>query len=215
MSKENPKVNSFFVNLKKWREEMDGLRGLILSLNLEEDLKWNAPCYMLNGKNVVIIQGFKEYFALMFFKGALLKDPKKILKTPGNVQAGRQIRFTSLDELITLEEDIKSYILEAIALEESGAKVEMKQTSEFPIPPEFQEILDKNEALKTAFEKLTPGRQKAYCMHFNDAKQTKTRLDRIEKYTDRILKGKGIMDCVCGLSKRMPTCDGSHKQLKQ
>ena len=209
----NPKVNLFFLNAKKWRSELEVLRSIVLNMPLEEELKWNSPCYLVNGKNVVILQGFKEYFGIMFFKGALLKDPKEILSQPGEVQAGRQIRLKNMEELVEKEVIIRKYIEEAIALEKNGAKVELKKTEDFTLPNELIEALTKNPALELAFNKLTPGRQKAYGLFVADAKQSKTRIDRIEKNIARILNGKGLNDCICGLSKRMPNCDGSHKQL--
>lgn len=208
-----PQVNSFFLNLKKWREELEVLRTILVSFHFEEVLKWNSPCYMINGKNVLIIQGFKEYFGIMFFKGALLNDPNHVLSQPGEVQAGRQIRLKNMEEIIEKETIIRAYIEEAIALEKNGAKVEMKKTEDFTLPNELIEALTKNPALELAFNKLTPGRQKAYSLFIAEAKQSKTRIDRIEKNIARILNGKGLNDCICGLSKRMPNCDGSHKQL--
>ena len=169
---------------------------------------------MIDDKNVIIIQGFKEYFAIMFFKGSLLKDPHKILSQPGTVQAGRQIRFKNLEELIAAEDTLKQYIEEAISIEKSGAKVAMKKPEDVAMPEELKEKLSQDKALQQAFFQLTPGRQKAYNLYIGEAKQAKTRIERIEKNIARILKKKGLNDCICGLSKRMPNCDGSHKQLK-
>lgn len=214
MGLENPKVNIFFTKLNKWREELEILRSIILQSPLVETLKWNAPCYMIDDKNVIIIQGFKEYFAIMFFKGSLLKDPYNILSQPGTVQAGRQIRFKNLEELIAAEDTLKQYIEEAIAIEKSGAKVAMKKPEDVAMPEELKEKLSQDKALQQAFFQLTPGRQKAYNLYIGEAKQAKTRIERIEKNIARILKKKGLNDCICGLSKRMPNCDGSHKQLK-
>ena len=211
----NPKVNAFFIDLKKWGPELEVLRSIILTFPFEEDLKWNTPCYMLEGKNVVIIHGFKEYFALMFFKGALLKDSQKLLFQPGETQAGRQLRFKSMDELLEKEDLVRAYVQEAIDLEKTGAKVEMRKPDDFEFPKELLEVFEQNISLRTAFFALTPGRQKAYCKFISEAKQSQTRFDRIEKYQDRILMGKGVTDCTCGLSKRMPNCDGSHKFAKQ
>lgn len=211
----NTKVDAFLVQAKSWREELSVLRGIILQCVLEEELKWGSPCYMLDKKNVVIIQGFKEYFAIMFFQGAIMKDPMGRLVKPGeNTQAGRQMRFKNMAELVQDESLIKSYLEEAIALEKAGAKVVFKDPSEFNIPSEFQGHLQKNADLKKAFEKLTPGRQKAYCVYFADSKQSQTRENRIEKFIPRILSGKGMTDCTCGLSKRMPGCDGSHRGMR-
>lgn len=213
MSNKNPKVNPFFLNLKRWRNELEVLREIVLANDFVEELKWNSPCYTIEGKNVVILQGFKEYFGVLFFKGALLKDSENILSQPGEVQAGRQIRFKSMEEIVSLEQVIRSYILEAIDIEKSGAKVEMKKVDDFEMPNELLEAFAQNGAVKSAFLALTPGRQKAYALHVSDAKQQQTRYDRIEKIIPRILKGKGLTDCICGLSKRMPSCDGSHKNL--
>jgi len=213
VSNKNSKVNPFFLNLKRWRNELEVLREIVLANDFVEELKWNSPCYTIEGKNVVILQGFKEYFGVLFFKGALLKDIENILSQPGEVQAGRQIRLKSMEEIVSLEQVIRSYILEAIDIEKSGAKVEMKKVDDFEMPNELLEAFAQNGAVKSAFLALTPGRQKAYALHVSDAKQQQTRYDRIEKIIPRILKGKGLTDCICGLSKRMPSCDGSHKNL--
>ncbi len=181
---------------------------------LGEELKWGAPCYVHEKTNVIIIHGFKDYFALMFFKGALMKDPQNLLHKPGeNTQSGRQIRLTSMDEMLGQEEVLRAYIQHAIEVEKAGEKVITKKTEEYPVPSELEESFAENSDLRHAFYGLTPGRQRAYLMHFAEAKQSATRKARIEKYTQRILNGKGILDCWCGLSKRMPTCDGSHRQL--
>lgn len=210
----NPKVNAFLLNVKKWREELTILRSIAMDSGLEEELKWGAPCYVHDKANVMIIQGFKDYFALMFFKGALMKDPQDLLRKPGeNTQSGRQIRMYSMDEMLGQEEVLRAYIQHAIEVEKAGNKVIVKKTEEYPVPLELEESFAENSDLQHAFYGLTPGRQRAYLMHFAEAKQSATRKARIEKYTPRILNGKGILDCWCGLSKRMPTCDGSHKQL--
>jgi uncharacterized protein YdeI (YjbR/CyaY-like superfamily) len=210
----NPKVDAFLLNVKKWREELTILRSIVLDSGLSEELKWGVPCYVHEKANVIIIGGFKDYFALMFFKGALMEDPQDLLRKPGeNTQSGRQIRLTSIEEMLDLEEVLKAYIQNAIAVEKAGLKVVEKKTEEYPVPPELEESFAANSDLQHAFYGLTPGRQRAYLLHFAEAKQSATRKARIEKYTPRILKGKGILDCWCGLSKRMPTCDGSHKQL--
>ena len=181
---------------------------------LGEELKWGAPCYVHEQANVIIIHGFKDYFALMFFKGALMKDPEDLLRKPGeNTQSGRQIRMTSIDEMLGQEEVLRAYIQHAIEVEKAGGKVIVKKTEEYAVPLELEESFAENSELQHAFYGLTPGRQRAYLLHFAEAKQSATRKARIEKYTPRILNGKGILDCWCGLSKRMPTCDGSHKQL--
>ncbi|QDV17693.1 hypothetical protein Pan153_23470 [Gimesia panareensis] len=195
MNTRNPEVDFFFKKAKRWQAEMLKLRTTILDCGLEEVLKWGKPCYMQQKSNIVIIQGFKEYCALLFFKGALLKDRQKLLVKPGeNTQAGRQLRFTGLEEIVTREAQIKSYIREAIKVEQAGLKVKMKKTSEHPVPEEFQTKLDEMPALKSAFAALTPGRQRAYLLHFSGAKQSKTRLSRIEKCMPRIFEGKGIND---------------------
>jgi len=210
----NPKVDAFLLNSKKWREELTILRSIVMDSGLGEELKWGAPCYVHDQANVIIIQGFKDYFALMFFKGALMKDPQDLLRKPGeNTQSGRQIRMTSMDEMLGQEEVLRAYIQDAIAVEKAGIKVVVKKTEEYPIPSELEESFATNRDFQHAFYGLTPGRQRAYLLHFSEAKQSATRKARIEKYAPRILKGKGILDCWCGLSKRMPTCDGSHKQL--
>ena len=210
----NPKVDAFLLNTKKWREELTVLRSIVMDSGLGEELKWGAPCYVHEQANVIIIHGFKDYFALMFFKGALMKDPEDLLRKPGeNTQSGRQIRMTSIDEMLGQEEVLRAYIQHAIEVEKAGGKVIVKKTEEYHVPSELEESFAENSDLQHAFYGLTTGRQRAYLLHFAEAKQSATRKARIEKYTPRILKGKGILDCWCGLSKRMPTCDGSHKQL--
>lgn len=210
----NPKVDAFLLNTKKWREELTVLRSIVMDSGLGEELKWGAPCYVHEKANVIIIHGFKDYFALLFFKGALMKDPQNLLHKPGeNTQSGRQIRLTSMDEMLGQEEVIRAYIQHAIEVEKAGEKVITKKTEEYPVPSELEESFAENSDLQHAFYGLTPGRQRAYLLHFAEAKQSATRKARIEKYTQRILNGKGILDCWCGLSKRMPTCDGSHRQL--
>jgi uncharacterized protein YdeI (YjbR/CyaY-like superfamily) len=212
----NPSVDPFFMNLKVWREELLVLRSLVLECGLTEELKWSAPCYVQGKSNVIIIQGFKEYCALMFFKGALLKDGKGLLRAPGqNTQSGRLIPFTSLEQIIEQADILKAYIHEAIDNEKAGLKVVHKQVSDYPVPEELTDMFLKKPALKKAFEGLTPGRQRAYLLHFSEPKQSDTRVTRIERMEDKIMNGKGMTDCWCGLSKRMPTCDGSHRQLKQ
>jgi uncharacterized protein YdeI (YjbR/CyaY-like superfamily) len=191
----NPRVDFFFNKPSKWQKEYQALREIILGCDLVEELKWGQPCYTYNGANIVLIHGFKDYCALLFMKGALLGDPKKILiQQTENVQSARQIRFTSLQEIAKLKSTIKAYVYEAIKVEESGAKVELKKTKEFPMPEEFKAKLSKNAALKKAFNALTPGRQRGYLLYFSSAKQAKTREQRIEKYMDHILDGKGLED---------------------
>jgi uncharacterized protein YdeI (YjbR/CyaY-like superfamily) len=210
----NPGVDLFLDKVKKWKPELSALRKIILTTKLVEEVKWGAPCYTFESKNIVLIQGFKEYCVIAFFKGSLLKDAKKVLLKSGeNTQASRKIQFTSVEEIKKHETIIKAYIKEAIALEKAGVKVAYNTNDQLVFPEEFQKQLKKNKALKTAFEKLTPGRQRAYNLFFSGAKQSETREARIQKYISRILDGKGIDDCTCGLSKRYPYCDGSHKEL--
>lgn len=191
----NPKVDTFLNRATKWREEFEKLRSIILGFPLTEELKWGKPCYSFQGGNVVLIHGFKQYCAILFFKGALLKDPKGILvQQTENVQAARQVRFTNVREIAQLEPALKAYISQAIEAEKAGLEVSYKRTSEFKIPTEFQSRLDKTPALKTAFTALTPGRQRGYLLYFSAAKQSKTREARIDKCTPQILKGKGLND---------------------
>lgn len=191
----NPKVDFYFIKAKKWQKEFETLRSIVLDCQLTEELKWGNPCYTFEKKNIVLIHGFKDYCALLLFKGALLKDPKGILiQQTENVQSARQIRFTNVQEIMKLKATIKSYIYKAVKVEEAGLKVEFKKTSEFSVPEEFQTKLDKNRALKTAFNSLTPGRQRAYLFYFSSAKQSKTRAARVEKYIDQILDGRGLDD---------------------
>lgn len=191
----NPKVNFFFENAGQWQEEFKKLRAIALSTELVEDVKWGCPCYTYKGKNIFLIHGFKEYCALLFFKGALMKDPDHILiQQSKNVQAARQIRFTEVSQINDLEEVLRAYMFEAVEIEESGAKVEMKKTKEFEMAEEFQEKLDQNPALQEAFKALTPGRQRAYLLHFSSAKQSKTREARIEKCIPQIMDGIGLND---------------------
>lgn len=195
MSHINPKVDWFFEKDTPWKEEYTQLRRIILDCNLDEELKWGHPCYTYRGNNIVLIHGFKEYCALLFHKGALLKDTEGVLvQQTENVQSARQIRFTGVGEITGMENTIKAYVYEAVEVEKAGIKVPMKKTKEFSIPEEFQKKLDKNPDLKAAFEKLTPGRQRGYLLYFSQAKQSKTRLARVEKYTQQILDGKGLND---------------------
>ena len=191
----NPKVDFFFDKAKNWQEEFEKLRTIILDCGLEEELKWGCPCYQFEKKNIVLIHGFKEYCALLFFKGALLNDPEGILvQQTENVQAARQIRFTHVKEIVKMKNTLKAYIYEAIEVERAGLTVKYKKPTEFKMAEEFQKRLDKSAALKTAFEALTPGRQRAYLLYFSSAKQSKTREERVEKYVKQILKGKGLDD---------------------
>jgi uncharacterized protein YdeI (YjbR/CyaY-like superfamily) len=191
----NPKVDVFLRSQKTWRKEFTKLREIILACDLTEELKWGQPCYSLDGKNVILMHGFKEYCAVLFHKGTLLKDPRGILvQQTKNVQATRQIRFTSLEDVRKTEKMLKAYIREAIEVEKSGLKVPFKRTKDFEMPTEFESKLDEDAALKAAFEALTPGRQRGYLLHFAQAKQAKTREARVEKCIPRILDGLGLDD---------------------
>ena len=191
----NPKVDWFFDKATKWQEAYAELRTLVLDCGLTEELKWGCPCYTFEGGNVVLIHGFKDYCALLFMKGALLNDPAGILvQQTENVQASRQIRFTNVTEIVNNESILKAYIREAIANEKAGLKVELKPTTEFKMPDEFKLALDEMPELKTAFEALTPGRQRGYLLFLSTPKQSKTRQERIDKYVPKILSGKGLDD---------------------
>jgi len=191
----NPKVDWYFDKNEKWQKEIRKLRTIILDCGLNEELKWGCPCYTFDKSNIVLIHVFKEYCAVLFFKGALLHDASGILiQQTKNVQSARQVRFTNQQEVIKLEKTLKAYIYEAIEIEKAGLKVKLKKTADFEIPGEFQKRLDKSRALKTAFEALTPGRQRAYIFYFSQAKQSKTREARVEKYVKQILNGKGLED---------------------
>ena len=195
MSEMNPKVDWFFSQDTQWQKEYEKLRKIILDCGLIEELKWGCPCYTFENTNIVLIHGFKEYCALLFFKGALLNDPNGILiQQTKNVQSARQIRFTNAKEIVKMEKILKAYVYEAIEVERAGLKVKLKKTSEFKAPEEFQKRLDKNTTLKKAFDALTPGRQRAYIFYFSQPKQSKTRESRIEKSMKQILNGKGLND---------------------
>lgn len=194
-TKMNPKVDAYLSKATKWKEEYEKLRNIVLDCELTEEFKWMHPCYTFQNKNIVLIHGFKEYCALLFHKGALLTDAHGILiQQTENVQAARQIRFTNVEEIIEMETILKAYIYEAIEVEKAGLEVNFKKNTEFIIPEEFQIKLDEIPALKTAFEALTPGRQRAYILYFSEPKQSKTRESRIEKYMQQILGGKGLND---------------------
>ena len=191
----NPKVEFYFNKAEKWQKEYEKLRMIILDCQLTEELKWGCPCYTFQKNNVVLIHGFKEYCALLFFKGVLLNDANGILiQQTENVQSARQIRFTNVREITKMEDILKAYIYEAIEVEKAGLKVTLEKTSEYKVPEEFQKKLKEDSALKTAFKALTPGRQRAYLFYFSQAKQSKTRDSRIEKYIPQIFKGKGLED---------------------
>lgn len=191
----NPKVDEFIGKIGKWHDEVEKLRMIVLDCQLTEDFKWKNPCYTFQDNNIVLIHVFKEYCAVLFFKGALLKDTKGVLvQQTENVQSGRQIRFTNIQEIVELENILKAYIFEAIEVEKAGLKVELKKNEDYKIPEEFQRKFNEIPELKSAFEALTPGRQRAYIYYFSQAKQTKTRESRIEKYIPQILIGKGLDD---------------------
>ncbi len=210
----NPSVDAFLEKTDKWKAELTALRNIMLDCQLIETLKWGQPCYMFNKSNLVILANFKESCAINFFKGALLSDTENLLVKPGeNSQSGRFLRFKSLEEIIAAEPIIKAYIFEAIEVEKAGLKIAPRDPNAESLIPELIQRFEENPMLKQAFESLTPGRQRAYNLFFTAAKQSATRYSRIDSYTERILNKKGINDCICGLSKRMPSCDGSHKQL--
>jgi uncharacterized protein YdeI (YjbR/CyaY-like superfamily) len=205
----NPKVDKYLIDgcmrckysgtpqckVNNWREELELLRQIVLETGLTEKLKWGVPCYTFQNKNIVLIHGFKDYCALLFHKGVLLKDTNNLLiQQTENVQSARQIRFTSLKEIIEKEAVLKTYIFEAIEVEKAGLKVKKKEPKEFKVPDEFKKKLDENPSLKSAFDSLTPGRQRGYLLYFSQAKQSKTRVSRIEKHIPRIFDGKGLND---------------------
>src|SRR2546423_1104533 len=191
----NPKVDWFFTKATQWQEEYEKLRMIVLDCGLTEELKWGCPCYTFEKRNIVLMHGFKEYCALLFHKGALLKDPKgTLIQQTENVQSARQIRFTSVREIIKLKPVLKAYINEAIEVERAGVKVPLKKTKEFNVPEEFQNKLNESAALKKAFKALTPGRQRGYLLYFSAPKQSKTRESRVEKSIPQILVGKGLND---------------------
>ncbi len=195
MNSMNPKVDFFFDKAKLWQEEFEKLRMTILDCGLTEELKWGCPCYTFEKRNILLIHGFKEYCALLFFKGALLNDANGILiQQTQNVQAARQIRFTNVQEIVKLKPILKAYVYEAVEVEKAGLKVNRKKTSEFKVPEEFQNTLDEIAAVKKAFAALTPGRQRGYILYFSQPKQSKTRESRVEKCLQQILNGKGLND---------------------
>jgi uncharacterized protein YdeI (YjbR/CyaY-like superfamily) len=194
MTTPNPKVNWYFAKAKNWKEETELLRKIVLSCELNEVLKYGCPAYTINDKSIVLMHTFKDYCALLFYKGAIMKDPKKILiQQTKNVQSARQLRFTSLSQIQKMENTIKTYIKVAIQVEKSGAKVPMKQTEQYAVPTELVNAFDSSPKLKEAFDKLTPGRQRGYLLYFSSAKQAQTRIERIKKCTPAMLQGKGIM----------------------
>lgn len=212
----NTKVEEYISNAKKWKPELETLRSIILECGLEEDYKWRNPCYTFEGSNIVIIGELKDSCILSFFKGVLLQDAHHILVKAGeNSHHAMMVKFTNVQDINNQKEILQAYIYEAIEVEKAGIKVVVDQSDFLKFPQELIDIMEKDAKFKDAFTSLTPGKQRAYNLYFSDAKQSKTRMDRIEKYTHRILNGKGFHDCVCGLSKRMPNCDGSHKLLEK
>jgi uncharacterized protein YdeI (YjbR/CyaY-like superfamily) len=210
----NSLVDDYLKKVKNWNEELTVLRSIVLESGLVEELKWRNPCYTFEGKNIVIIGGFKEFCVLSFFKGILLSDSEKILKQQGeNTQSARIIPFTSVSEILKQKHTILSYIYEAVEIERQGLQVEFKKTTESDFPIELENKFKEIPDFKEAFLALTPGRQRAYLLYFKAPVQSKTRDSRIDSSLLRIFYGKGINDCVCGLSKKMPGCDGSHKSL--
>jgi uncharacterized protein YdeI (YjbR/CyaY-like superfamily) len=211
----NPTADKYFLDAPQWQEELMQLRKIALGTNLTEMIKWGVPCYVFQESNVVLLGAFKAFCSISFFKGSLMGDPNGILLKPGeNSQIARMIKFTHLDQIRELEPVIRAYIVEAIELEKTGAKPIVDKSGELEFPEELLQILDKDAAFKAAFTALTPGRQRGYNLFFTAAKQPATRITRIEKYRQQILDGKGINDCTCGLSKKMPSCDGSHKAIR-
>lgn len=195
MTKANPKVDAFLRKAEMWPRETEQLRKILLDCRLTEELKWGKPCYTFQEGNIVLIQGFKKYIALLFFKGVLLKDPNGIFEKTGvNTRVGRQIRFTDIREIVEIKPILKAYIKQAIEVERAGLKVTLKKNSKLKFPEEFQNKLDKNPALKIAFNALTPGRRRAYNLYFSAPKQSKTRTSRVEKYMRQILDGVGLND---------------------
>jgi uncharacterized protein YdeI (YjbR/CyaY-like superfamily) len=210
----NNNFEKYLSKVKSWHDELLSIRSILLNVGLTEEFKWGAPCYTYKGKNVLILQPFKEYFALGFFNGAELSDPKGLLVKPGeHTRFGRQLKLTNTQDIVKKTAIIKKFIKESITKDvRTPLKAEAAPSIEVA---ELKAVFKKNAALKKAFESLTPGRQRGYLIFFSAAKQSETRFARIEKYTNQILCGKGITDCTCGLSKRMPTCDGSHRLLNK
>lgn len=209
----DPNVDEFMQSADKWPKEMAFLRRILLDCLMVETYKWRTPVYMVGTKNVIAISSLKDHCALNFFNGALLQDEEGMLIKPGeHTQLGRWMKFSSVEEILAMEDLIKAYVLEAIEVEKLGLK--MEKSTEIAHPEELTVIFDKKPALKVAFEKLTRGRQRAYLRFFTDSKQSATRTSRIEKNEKYILKGIGLTDCICGLTKRKPSCDGSHRAIE-
>lgn len=213
MKKTNPAIDAHISSAKAWQAEMKALRRILLDTGLTEELKWGQPCYTHEGANIALIGGFKAHCRLMFVNGSLLTDPRSLLQRPGeHTQAGRYIPFTSVKEIKAHEAEVRRLLLEAVEKEQAGVKP-VYQTTEEPMPEELETALNQDPALGEAFAALTPGRRRAYLLHFNAAKQPATRASRIVACTPRILAGKGMHDCICGHSKIFPRCDGSHKNF--
>ncbi len=211
----NKEVDQYLIGLKNWKEELTLLREIIVACGLQEDFKWIHPSYSHNGKNIVLIHEFRDYCAILFQKGALLKDAKQLLvQQTANVQSARQIRFQSIKQIKSLKAIIQQYIKEAIEIEASNKKVVTKKLSDYKMVEELSVAFTRNPAFKKAFKQLTAGRQKGYLLHFSKSKQSSTKSSLIEKNIQRIKDGYGLTDCTCGLSKRKPNCDGSYKQLQ-
>lgn len=208
----NQNVDGYILNSLKWQKELNALRAIVLSCVLIEEFKWRQPYYTFNGKIILAIAEFKNYCVISFFKGVLLSDIKNILDKPGeNSKTFRVKKFTNVDEIVTVESILREYIFEAVEIERSGVKIDRSDEAEPEMPNELKTRFKELPEFEDAFLKLTPGRQRAYLLFFNGAKQSKTKETRIDKYLQRIMSGKGMNDCVCGLSRRMPSCDGSHK----
>lgn len=209
----NPEVSQILQDADKWNEEMCLLRDIALECGVSEEVKWKQACYTYNGGNLFIIGAFKKYCAINIFKGSLLKDDANVLTSPGeNSQSSKQWRFTDCQTIEANRDLIKQYIFELIEIEKAGIKVKYKSLEDYDIPEELSDLFVSDAAFENAFTSLTPGRQKGYLLFFNAGKQSKTRENRIQKYYERIMNGKGMNDCVCGKSKRMPNCDGSHNR---
>lgn len=208
------RIENYFRNVGRWEKELRMLGEIATDNGLEESFKWKHPCYMFQGKNVILIGEFAEYCSMTFIKGVLMEDPYGILKqVTKNVQAERILKITSMEQIKSLKSQIGEYIQEAIAIEKSGKKVPMKTTEDYEVPEELTFMFNEMPDFKEAFEGLTPGRQRGYLLHYAGAKQSKTRMTRIENSMERVFLGKGLTDCICGKSKHMPRCDGSHKAL--
>jgi len=211
----NPVADKYFLDASQWQEELKQLRKIALGTQLKETIKWGVPCYVFGESNIILLGSFKAFCSISFLKGSLMQDPDGILLKPGeNSQVARMLKFTNLDQIRQLEPVIKAYIVEAIEIEKAGLKPVLEKSADLEFPEELLQILDKDAAFKAAFTSLTPGRQRGYNLFFTAPKQSATRIARIEKYRQQILDGKGINDCTCGLSKKMPSCDGSHKALR-